>query len=94
MAGGILPSPTALVVLTGAIVAHRLAYGLALIVSFSAGLAAALVGVGLLALRARSVVSRRMGGRIAGLLPIASAAVIVGFGLFFVVRGAVQIAAA
>jgi len=94
VAGGILPSPTALVVLTGAIVAHRLAYGLALIVSFSAGLAAALVGVGLLALRARSVVSRRMGGRIAGLLPIASAAVIVGFGLFFVVRGAVQIAAA
>jgi nickel/cobalt exporter len=93
VAGGILPSPTALVVLTGAIVAHRVAYGLSLIAAFSAGLATALMVVGLLALRARSAVSRRMEGRLGGLLPIASAAVIVGFGLFFVVRGAVQIAA-
>jgi hypothetical protein len=39
------------------------------------------------------VVSRRIGGRIAGLLPIASALVIVGFGVFFLVKGAAQIAA-
>jgi nickel/cobalt exporter len=93
VAGGILPSPTALVVLTGAIVAHRLAYGLGLIAAFSVGLATALMGVGLLALRTRSMMSRRLGGRVASLLPVASAAVIVGFGLFFLVKGAVQIAA-
>lgn len=93
VAGGILPSPTALVVLTGALIAHRVAYGLALIVAFSAGLASALMGVGLVALRARSAVSRRFGERTTALIPIASAAVILGFGAFFAVRGIAQVLA-
>ena len=92
VAGGILPSPTALVVLTGAIYAHRVGYGLSLIVAFSAGLAAALMFIGLLALRARSFVSARLGGRWGGIVPVASAAVIMGFGLFFALRGAFLIA--
>ena len=37
LAGGILPSPTAFVVLTGAITAHRLGYGLALTQHFEPG---------------------------------------------------------
>jgi ABC-type nickel/cobalt efflux system permease component RcnA len=92
VAGGILPSPTALVVLTGSISAHRIGYGLALILAFSVGLAAALVLIGLFALRARSVVSGRLTGRWAGLIPIASAAAIVGVGMFFALRGLVRIA--
>jgi ABC-type nickel/cobalt efflux system permease component RcnA len=91
VAGGILPSPTAFVVLLGAVRAHRIAYGLGLILAFSVGLAAALVLVGVFALRARSVVSSKLTGRWGGLLPIGSAILIVGFGLFFVSRGSVRI---
>ena len=87
VAGGILPSPTAFVVLLGAIHAHRVAYGLALILAFSIGLAAALVLVGLFALRARSLVSSRLNGRWTSLIPVLSAAIIMGFGLFFATRG-------
>ena len=92
VSGGLLPSPTALVVLTGAIAYHRLGYGLSLIVAFSLGLASALIAIAILALRARSLVSRKLGSRVGGILPIASAAVIMGFGLFFVARGVGQIA--
>lgn len=91
VAGGILPSPTAFVVLTGAVAAHRVGYGLTLILAFSAGLAASLMVVGLLALRARTAVSRRFAGRWIGVIPIASALVIVGFGLFFTTRGIAQL---
>jgi len=92
LAGGILPSPTAFVVLTGSISAHRVGYGLALIVTFSLGLAAALILVGFLALRARAVVERNLHRRLALLLPLISALVIVGFGLFFATRGLSQLA--
>jgi ABC-type nickel/cobalt efflux system permease component RcnA len=80
------------VVLTAAAAYHRVGYGLGLIVAFSLGLATALIAVALLALRARAMVSRQLGSRVAGILPIASAAVIVGFGLFFVVKGLAQVA--
>jgi nickel/cobalt exporter len=87
VAGGILPSPTALVVLTGAIAAHRIGYGLTLIMAFSLGLAAALMGVGVAAIRARSFVAMTMGARVSSWIPILSAAVIIGFGAFFAERG-------
>jgi ABC-type nickel/cobalt efflux system permease component RcnA len=92
VAGGILPSPTAFVVLTGAISAHRVGYGLALISAFSLGLAAALIGIGLLALRARSMVAARLRTRWTGLIPLGSALVIAGFGVFFAARGLAQLA--
>ncbi|MFL5797068.1 MAG: hypothetical protein ACJ77A_03935 [Actinomycetota bacterium] len=88
VAGGILPSPTAIVVLLATFSAHRIAFGLALILSFSAGMAAALVGVGILALRARGAIARRLSGRLLRVLPIATALVIVGVGLFLAVKGA------
>jgi ABC-type nickel/cobalt efflux system permease component RcnA len=91
VSGGILPSPTALVVLLASIALHRLAYGLLLIGMFSVGLAAALTGVGLLALRARSLVSTRLGTRAATLIPIASAAVILMAGLVLTTRAVVQV---
>jgi ABC-type nickel/cobalt efflux system permease component RcnA len=91
IAGGILPSPTALVVLVSTFSAHRAAFGLSLIVAFSVGLAGALVAVGIVALRAREMVSRRLSGRFLKLMSLASAAVILGVGVFLVAKGAVQI---
>lgn len=91
VAGGILPSPTAFVVLTGAVAAHRVGYGLALIFSFSVGLASSLMLVGLLALRARAVVTKSLAGRWLGVIPIISALVIVGFGFFFATKGLAQL---
>jgi nickel/cobalt transporter (NicO) family protein len=91
VAGGILPSPTALVVLLSAVSFHRVAFGLSLIAMFSIGLAAALIVVGIAALRARDVVSSRMSTRLGRLVPIASASVIVAVGLFLTVRSVAQL---
>jgi nickel/cobalt transporter (NicO) family protein len=91
VAGGILPSPTALVVLLAAIALGRVAYGLALIAAFSLGLAGALVVVGILALRARDVFARRVSGRTARLVPVLSAASIALLGLVLALRGFAQV---
>jgi nickel/cobalt transporter (NicO) family protein len=92
LSGGILPSPTALVVLLGTIALGRLAYGLALIAAFSLGLAFALVVVGTIALRAGDIVSRRLGQRVSGWVPLGSAGVIVAAGLFLTARAVLQLA--
>jgi len=91
IAGGILPSPTALVVLLASVALHRIGYGLTLIGGFSLGLATALVAVGLLALRARDVVARRMSGRAARVLPLASAGAIAVLGIALTVNGLAQL---
>ena len=49
VSGGLLPCPSALVVLLAAISLHRVAFGLALIVAFSLGLALSITGIGLVA---------------------------------------------
>ena len=89
--GGMLPSPTALVVLLAAVALDRIAYGLALIGAFSLGLATALVVVGLVALRARDVVAGKMSGTTARVVPVFSAASIALLGLVLTFRGFVQI---
>lgn len=91
VAGGILPSPTALVVLLASVALDRVAYGLALIGAFSLGLATALVLVGIVALRARDAVASRLAGRMARLLPVASASAIAIVGLGLTVRGFAQL---
>ena len=61
------------------IAAHRVLFGLLLIVSFSTGLAAVLVAFGLLLVYARGLFARvnLTGGLATRLLPVASALVIV-----------------
>jgi ABC-type nickel/cobalt efflux system permease component RcnA len=87
ISGGLLPCPSALVVLLAAISLHRLAFGLVLIVAFSLGLALSITGVGLVALLARGVFARRsFDGLLVRALPAASAAVIVVAGLAMTVR--------
>ena len=57
VSGGLLPCPSALVVLLAAISLHRLAFGLVLIVAFSTGLALSITGLGLLAVFAKRTFS-------------------------------------
>src|SRR6185503_5805233 len=54
VSGGLLPCPSALVVLLAAISLHRVAFGLLLILAFSAGLALTITGIGLAAVLART----------------------------------------
>ena len=92
LAGGILPAPSALIVLLGAIEAHRVAYGLALVLAFSAGLALALIAVGMGALEgARGSGEPRLSTTMGRVVPLISAGAIVGVGLFLTVRSAVQV---
>jgi nickel/cobalt exporter len=87
ISGGLLPCPSALVVLLAAISLHRLAFGLVLIVAFSLGLALSITGVGLVAVLARSAFARRsFDGVLLRALPALSAAVIVVAGLAMTLR--------
>jgi ABC-type nickel/cobalt efflux system permease component RcnA len=75
---GLIPCPTALVVLLGAISQHRVGLGLVLIVAFSAGLAATLTGLGIAVVHASKALARFSGaGRLAGSASAVSAALIV-----------------
>ncbi len=75
---GLIPCPSALVVLLGAVAQGQIALGMILIVAFSLGLAATLVGLGLaVVLAARSFTKLRPPGRLVSVLPTASALVIV-----------------
>jgi len=87
VSGGLLPCPSALVVLLAAISLHRIGFGLLLIVAFSAGLALTITGIGLVAVLARSTIGRlSFDGRALSLLPALSALVIVVAGVGMTVR--------
>jgi nickel/cobalt exporter len=80
-AAGLIPCPSALVVLLAAISQHEVALGLVLITAFSLGLAATLTGLGLVVVSARRWIPPRLAaGRLAAFLPAASALLIVGVG--------------
>jgi nickel/cobalt transporter (NicO) family protein len=87
ISGGIVPCPTALVVLLAAISLHRVGYGLVLILAFSVGLAAAMTAIGVLAVSAKRVFNRvDFNGGLIKLLPAISALVVLGLGLAMTVR--------
>jgi ABC-type nickel/cobalt efflux system permease component RcnA len=82
VSGGLLPCPSALVVLLAAISLHRVAFGLLLVVAFSAGLAVTITGIGLAAVLARGAFRRvSLDGWVVSFLPTASALVILAAGL-------------
>jgi nickel/cobalt exporter len=87
ISGGIIPCPTALVVLLAAVSLHRVGYGLVLIVAFSLGLAATITGIGLLAVSAKRVFGRlSLQGPLIRLLPAVSAVVVLALGVAMTVR--------
>ena len=82
--GGLVPCPSALVVLLSAISLGRVGLGILLLVGFSAGLAVVLMGLGVLVLCVGNLLpaSRKVtGSRAFQLLPVASAALIACVGL-------------
>jgi nickel/cobalt transporter (NicO) family protein len=87
VSGGLLPCPSALVVLLAAISLHRVAFGMLLILAFSIGLAAAITAVGLAAVLAKRAFSRvSFEGRLVSLLPALSALVILLAGVAMTAR--------
>ena len=87
VAAGLLPCPSALVVLLSAIALHRIGFGFALIAAFSLGLAITITGIGLVAVLARRVFSRvSFEGRLVSALPALSALVILCVGVALTVR--------
>jgi nickel/cobalt transporter (NicO) family protein len=86
VAGGLLPSPSAFLVLLTALATGRLAFGLTLIVAFSIGLAATVATVGLAARAGREVLRHRaehnsFARRASVAMPLVSAIVILAAGL-------------
>ena len=89
VSGGLVPCPSAMVLLLAAVALNKTAYGLVLVIAFSLGLAATLTLVGLMFLYARS--RFRRGTRSAPwlrMLPVASAATITVIGAVLCVAAA------
>jgi nickel/cobalt exporter len=90
VSGGLVPCPSALVLLLAAVALNKTAYGLLLVLAFSAGLAITLTAVGFAFLYARHRLRRRSSSaRWLQLLPILSAVAITVVGVALCV-GAVQ----
>ena len=86
-AAGLIPCPSALVVLLAAISQHEIGLGLLLIVAFSLGLAGTLTGLGLAVVYARQVIPPRLAaGRVVAALPTVSACLIVAVGAALTLR--------
>lgn len=82
VSGGLIPCPSAMVLLLAAVALHKTAFGLVLVLIFSIGLALTLTCVGLAFLYARKLFPKASGeGFWVRLLPIGSAAVITLVGL-------------
>ncbi|KUL28758.1 hypothetical protein ADL15_30900 [Actinoplanes awajinensis subsp. mycoplanecinus] len=89
VSGGLVPCPEALGVMILAVGLGHVAVGMLLILSFSVGLAAVLIGIGVLLVRARGLVTvsdRFRTGGWARLLPLASAVVVVALGTGLIIR--------
>jgi ABC-type nickel/cobalt efflux system permease component RcnA len=87
VSGGLVPCPSALVVLLGAVALQRIGLGLVLIVAFSAGLAAVLTGIGLLLVVAARAFSRLPTDNLAlRVLPLISAGVVTIIGVVLVAQ--------
>ncbi|WP_131747713.1 hypothetical protein [Frankia sp. Cppng1_Ct_nod] len=94
LVGGLVPSPSALVVLVGAIALHRAWFGVLLVLLYGAGMATTLVGIGGMLSRSKRLldarVARRDGSRLGAVLrwlPVATGVVVLVGGLSLVLRG-------
>ena len=85
LAGGLIPSTSALLILLGSIAAGRPAFGFVLVVAFGLGMAAVLSSIGLLFVAARTRLDRLPAGerlgRIRETVPLIAAVLVFAFGL-------------
>ncbi len=96
LAGGLVPSPSALVVLLAAIALGRLAFGIGLVIAYGVGLALTLIAAGMLVVRFerrirkwtenRSALVTSRYGLALEVLPLMSGMVIIGAGVLLVAR--------
>jgi ABC-type nickel/cobalt efflux system permease component RcnA len=93
LAGGIVPSPSAVLVLIGAIALGRMWFGVSLVLAYGVGLAGALVGTGWVLVRFRDRLQRRMTSqkwarwqRMSRGLPLATAALVILGGAYIAAR--------
>ncbi|MER8237476.1 nickel transporter [Streptomyces sp. NPDC094049] len=70
VAGGLIPSPSAMVVLLGAVALGRTAFGILLVIGYGLGMAATLTLAGLLLVRLRDRISSRTAGRASARLKV------------------------
>ncbi|MGH9946708.1 MAG: sulfite exporter TauE/SafE family protein [Pyrinomonadaceae bacterium] len=92
ISGGLLPCPSALVVLLSAISLHRVGYGLLLVMAFSVGLAATLTAVGLAFVYAGRLLKRENGmvNGLTRIMPVLSSFVIACVGALICVESLKQ----
>ncbi len=91
VSGGLLPCPSALVVMLGAIALQRVAFGLLLITIFSFGLASVLTGIGVLFVHAGRLIGHvPLQGRLVRALPVVSALFVTVVGLGITLQGLIQ----
>ncbi|MEV4801144.1 sulfite exporter TauE/SafE family protein [Nonomuraea sp. NPDC049421] len=92
VAGGLVPSPSALIVLLGAIALGRTWFGVALVTAYGLGMAATLTVTGLLLvklvdrLERRAAKGRRLAARLSGLAPMGTAAMVIVLGAGLALR--------
>jgi ABC-type nickel/cobalt efflux system permease component RcnA len=98
-AGGLVPAPSALVVLLGAIALGRTWFGVVLVIAYGMGMAMTLTAAGMLLVRARGALDGRAARRgrpsrfvdLTRVLPLATSSLIVVVGLYLAARGATQL---
>jgi ABC-type nickel/cobalt efflux system permease component RcnA len=80
--GGIIPCPSALLLLIAAVQFNKIWWALPLLLAFSAGLASVLVLIGILVVRAKKLAGKRWErSRLGRVLPALSAATLICLGL-------------
>ena len=90
---GLLPCPSALVVLLAALAQHQVPLGLGLIVVFSLGLAATLTGLGLVVVYAQRLSPKlHLPDRVVTVLPAVSSLAIVAIGIVMTAKALPQVA--
>jgi ABC-type nickel/cobalt efflux system permease component RcnA len=90
LAGGLIPSTSALLILLGSIAAGRPAFGFVLVVAFGLGMALVMAGIGLALVLARgrldTVDSTSPLGRVTAFIPLAAACLVLALGLYLTVK--------
>jgi len=86
LAGGIIPSTSALIILLGALVAGRAAFGVVLVIAFGLGMALVLGGIGVALVLVRGRLERRPQAsrfsRVAAQAPLVASVLVLGIGLW------------
>ena len=90
LAGGLIPSASALLILLGAVAAARPAFGFILVVAFGLGMALVMSGIGLALVVARGRLDRVDAstwlGRATAHLPLFASCLVLGFGVYLTIQ--------